>query len=49
MDKFICEEYYLLIGWMLVEGVHMYQLLISVFVKPETRFLLKRSLCAWGK
>jgi len=32
-----------------MEAYHMHQLLISVFVKPESHFLLKRALFAWGK
>ena len=34
--------------WMLVEAVHMYQLLITVFANSETSFMLKRTLAAWG-
>lgn len=36
------------LSWMLVEAVHMYQLLILVFANSETFFMLKRLLAAWG-
>ena len=37
------------LSWMLVEAVHMYQLLITVFANSETFFMGKRMLAAWGK
>ena len=37
------------LSWMLVEAVHMYQLLILVFANSETFFMLKRVVAAWGK
>lgn len=37
------------LSWMLVEAVHMYQLLILVFANSETCFMLKRMVSAWGK
>ena len=36
------------LSWMLVEAVHMYQLLILVFANSETCFMLKRTVAAWG-
>ncbi|KAI9556627.1 hypothetical protein GHT06_016417 [Daphnia sinensis] len=36
------------LSWMLVEAVHMYQLLILVFANSETCFMLKRMVSAWG-
>ncbi|CAG7820248.1 unnamed protein product [Allacma fusca] len=36
------------ISWMLVEAHHMHNLVISVFVQPQPKFLTKRSLFAWG-
>ena len=44
--------HYLLLSslcWMLVEAVHMYQLLITVFANSETSFMLKRTAAAWGQ
>lgn len=35
--------------WMLVEAIHMYQMLILVFTNTETYFMLKRMIAAWGK
>lgn len=35
--------------WMLVEAMHMHQLLITVFSSSETHVLLKRMLLAWGE
>lgn len=37
------------LSWMLVEAVHMYQLLILVFANSETCFMLKRMASAWGR
>jgi len=35
-------------GWMLAEALHMHQQLISVFVQPETKFMMKRIVLTWG-
>ncbi|CAL8095258.1 unnamed protein product [Orchesella dallaii] len=35
-------------AWMMVEALHMFELLISVFVRPENYFLIKRFVLAWG-
>jgi len=35
-------------GWMLAEALHMHQQLISVFVQPETKFMMKRMILTWG-
>lgn len=47
----VVAHYFLLTSmcWMLVEAVHMYQLLITVFANSETSFMIKRSLAAWGQ
>ncbi|CAG0902716.1 unnamed protein product [Darwinula stevensoni] len=34
--------------WMLVEAVHMHQMLITVFASAETHFVAKRVAVAWG-
>ena len=35
-------------GWMFCYGMHLYRILVCVFVKPETKFILKRCIFAWG-
>ena len=44
-------HYFLLVSmaWMLVEGVNMYLLFVKVYNVSVSNFMLKASLCAWGK
>lgn len=35
--------------WMLVEGLLLYQLLITVFQSANSKFVLKRLVFAWGE
>jgi len=44
-------HYFLLtsLSWMLLDAIFMYRILISVFVQPESRFLLRRLIIGWGK
>lgn len=37
------------LSWMLVEALHMHELLIVIFASTEIKFIIKRMTIAWGK